>query len=350
MTKNRLSDKLLIAGLITCFLGLSSCSSTYKTLVIETARPALHMLPYDINSLTLMDRSITDQFRNFNEDSLQQYFFNKGFIYSGVVLDSTAADTTLKVLGELLFESGRYDVVIPEERFLERNKEFNKLEENLSRDEVASICEQFNTDALLVIERYINNLMTTYTVYNEHPGDLPYATASIDSKYSVAVKIYSPKQGNLIRQFAVEDTIYWGNGAYSTQALFAKLPSVKGCLIQTGIQAALDIDALISPSWVKDSRIYFTLEKDDAIRISNFAAEQKWQEAYDYWLKYANTQQTSTKAKAEFNLALASEMLGNIDAAIDWATKSYYTKYMQQTKNYLLKLKKRQEALQKFIE
>ncbi|PTN09337.1 DUF6340 family protein [Mangrovibacterium marinum] len=338
----------LIFWLFALLLSFSSCTSSYKSLVIETAQPSTHLLPEDIHSLTLVNRSITADFQDFDKDSLQQFFFSRGFRYDSVVLDSLAADTTLKALGELLFESGRYDVVIPEQRFLERHKEFYLVPEKLDWTEVSALCEEFDTDALLVIERYFNKIMTDYKTFNDSNGDAAYASASIDSKYDVVVKIYDPVRQEIIRQLVVDDTISWRDGGYSTEKIFDQLPLIKECLIQTGVQAALELDDKLSPNWVKENRIFFVINDTDASQIALLAHDNKWQEAYDYWLQYAESAKTSVKSKAEFNLALASEMLGDIDLAIEWANKSYFTRYMQQTQNYLLTLKKRQEILARF--
>lgn len=325
----------------------SSCAAPYRSLTVETARPSTHLLPTNIRSLTLVNRAITNDFKNFNEDSLQQYFYNKGFKVSSVVLDSLAADTTLKALGQLLYESGRYDVVIPEARNLNRDLKFYLVPESLDWDEVASICQDFNTDALMVIERYYDKIITAYNVYAGFNGEPQYAFASIDSKYDAVVKVYDPAKREIIRQLVVDDTISWRDQDNSTKALFERLPSIKKCLIQSGIQVALDIDNHFSPAWVKDNRLYFLLADGDQTKIQNWADNNEWQQAYDYWNKFANNPKPALKSKAEFNLALAAEMLGDIDLAIDWANKSYHTRYMNQTNNYLLKLKKRQEVIKK---
>ncbi|MDP3433602.1 MAG: hypothetical protein Q8T04_11625, partial [Bacteroidota bacterium] len=60
-------------------LALASCKSYYTTLTIENARPAKEDLPVDIQSLTLMNRSMNNQFENYQEDSLQLYFYRQGF-------------------------------------------------------------------------------------------------------------------------------------------------------------------------------------------------------------------------------------------------------------------------------
>ena len=333
---------LIISGLF------ASCTVSYKTIVVETAKPSPDILPENINSLTLMNRSITGEFRNFDRDTLQRYFYSQNFNVNAVVLDSIAADTTLKVLGELLYESGRYDVVIPKDRNFARNLKFYKIPEELDWNEVKLICDEFNTDALLVIERYYNKLSTNYEV---HPAAMEYGkyvSGSIDSKYDAVVKIYDPLAEKIVRQVITADTISWYDTDVSTKGLFAKLPDIKECLIQTGIRVALDMDSKLSPEWVQENRGFFVIENNDMANVDRFITNDDWQAAYDYWLPYTRSSKKTIKSKAEFNLALASEMLGNMDEAIEWADKSYYTQYHAQTESYLYKLKNRKEIIQKF--
>lgn len=326
----------------------TSCATSYHTITIETARPSQALLPESINSLALMNRSISGEFRNFNPDSLQRYFFLQNFNLNTVVLDSMAADTTLKVLGDLLFESGRYDVVIPKNRNFARDLKFFRVPEELDWDEVSQICEEFQTDALLVMERYYNKIITHYRIHPETMENQEYHSAAIDSKYDAVVKIYDPVKKEISRQIVVSDTISWFDSDLTVKSLFAKLPPVKQCLIQTGIQVALDLDSRLSPAWVTEKRGYFLIEKNDLSKVSGWIEQNDWQSAYDYWLTFADSEKKSVKGKAQFNLALACEMLGRIDDSIGWANESYRTEYRIQTEQYLYKLGKRRDALKEF--
>lgn len=337
----------MIGGMIALTVAMLSCSAPYQNLTIETARPSQALLPAGINSLTLMNRSISDEFRNFNKDSLQSYFYARGFNANTIVLDSLAADTTLKVLGDLLYSSGRYDVVIPRERNFARDLKFFKIPEELDWNEVKSICEEYRTDALLVMERYYNKLITKSNVQPIEENQNLYS-ALIDSKYDAVVKVYDPYRQKVVRQIVVGDTISWTDSQLSVKELFASLPSVRECLIQTGVQVALDLDSRLSPVWVREKRGFFRIEKGDAARLSRWVSENDWQSAYDYWLPYTRSAKKALRSKAQYNLALASEMLGRIDEAIRRANDSYKTQYHTQTEQYLYKLGKRKEILRQF--
>ena len=334
--------------IVVVLIGFSSCTSSYKSIYIETARPSESMLPDDILSLTLMNRSITHDFKNYNEDTLQQYVYNKGFNIQNIILDSIAADTSLIVLGELLYESGRYDVVIPKDHSIYRGLKFYKIPNSLEWNFVKNICELYDTDALLVIERYLNRITTDYSFFTDYYVDQYIHEASIDSKYDAVVKVYDPRKEEIVKQLIISDTIYWFNDDFTQKKLFSSLPSIKEVLIQTGIKFALDVDSKLSPSWVNEQRGYFKMNNKADTAVTNFIDRADWFSAYGYWKKFSESSNKNIRSKAAYNLALASEMQGNIEKAIEWATKSYKTQYRIQTENYLRRLGERRKKLEKF--
>lgn len=321
-----------------------SCKGYYATLTIENAQPAKDELPPDIRSITLMNRSMSDQFRDYQEDSLQMYFYRKGFQASVIALDSTVADTTVKALSQLMFESGRYDVVVPVEPNIERNLSYGIFPDMLSSEYVSQICSQYQTDALMVLESFTMKVMTDYSQERSADGGR-YLYASLDLAYHAGFRIYQPGTKNLTREITVNDTIYWESADYSQERLFGKLPSVKQALINAGIKIALDTDSKISPSWTPENRGYFLFQRQGD-RGQQLMNENKYDEAAKFWAEMAQLTNKKTRSKAEFNLALASELNGDIDKAIEWGVKSFYSHYRHQTENYLKKLKTRQETLQ----
>lgn len=321
-------------------LAFASCKSYYTTLTIENARPAKEDLPSDIQSLTLMNRSMNNQFENYQEDSLQLYFYRQGFQLSKIVLDSTASDTTIRALAELLFESGRYDVVVPVERNFKRDLTYEILPDTLSNLLVSQICNQYNTDALLVLERFSAKVMTDFSS-EKHMDATTGANysyyASQDLKYNAFFRIYKPGAKTLVKEFELIDTIYWESADYTQLRLFGKLPSIKQALTNAGIKIALDVDSKLSPTWFAEKRGYFVfdLKNDKGQQLMN---ENRVAEAKAFWLEKAQSTNKKIRSRAEYNLALASELDGNIDQAIEWGLKSFYSNYQYQTELYLKKL------------
>jgi hypothetical protein len=330
-------------------IALVSCKSNFAIITIENMQHAKEELSPDIQSITLMNRSMNNQFRNYNEDSLQMYFYRKGYKLSNIVLDSTAADTTLKALAKLMFESGRYDMVIPLQRNLKRNPSYEMLPDTLRPDQVREICTNFNTDALMVLERFVTKVMALYS--EERPfyaikGNEGSFNATLDLKYSAFFRIYKPGAKTLVKEIELNDTIYWESADYTQEGLFSMLPSVKQALINVGIKVALDVDSKLSPTWIPEKRGYFLFEKkDDQGQL--FMDENKYDEAGKYWDEMAKSDNKKIRTKAEYNLALINELNGDIDKAIEYGLKSFYSHYRFQTETYLKKLEARKKLLQK---
>ena len=75
--------------------------------------------------------------------------------------------------------------------------------------------------------------------------------------------------------------------------------------------------------------------------------ENKYDEAGRYWNEMALSRNKKTRSKAEYNLALISELNGDLYKAIEFGLKSFYSYYRFQTQIYLKKLEARKLALQK---
>jgi len=124
--------------------------------------------------------------------------------------------------------------------------------------------------------------------------------------------------------------------------MLSKLPGIKQALFNTAIKIALDVDGKISPFWVSEKRGYFlfNLKNDRGQQLIN---ENKTAEARAFWLEKAKSTKKKIKSRAEYNLALASELEGNIDQAIEWGLKSFHTLYDYRTEVYLKKLRAAKE-------
>lgn len=329
-----------------CAAGIYSCKSYYVVLPIENARPAPEELPADIQSITLMNRSMNNQFENYRTDSLQLYFFRNNYQLSKIILDSLAADTTIKALAELMFESGRYDVVIPLERNIQRNESYEVLPEALSDELVKKYCADYKTNALMVMERFSTKAMADYSVekyMNPTTGTSKIYNATLDLKYHSFFRIYKPGHPEWTKEISLTDTIFWESMEYSQQELFNRLPSTKQALISAGIKIALDVDNKLSPDWEQEKRGFFLITAKNDLG-QQLISENKLDEAADYWSEMAQSKNKKIRSKAEYNLALISELNGDIDQAISWGLKSFYSYYRNQTEAYLKKLKAKKET------
>lgn len=321
-----------------------------KKFVVEVPQTPKIKLSDSIQSFTIMNRSINSEFQNFDENKLQVEFYRKNFNTNMILLDSTVADTTIKALGEMLYESLRYDIVIPVNRNIYRLSTYTETPIPLDWEYVQLICETYNTDALLVLENFAVRTVTNYKTGHEYndPSEAKYHYTSMDFYSRTHWRIYYPESKKIIVDVAINpDTLYWDNYDYNIKELFKGLPSIKEAAKTTGINAALQFANLIAPSWYSAERYYY-ITKNEQIDLSiKLAANGDWSGALENWLKYTQTGNRSDQSKIMLNIALAYEMTGDLTSAIEWAEKSRRYYYREVVNNYMKELIKRHQILNK---
>lgn len=329
-------------------LAATSVFAQLKKFTVEVPTPPAFKIPDSIQSFTIMNRSMTSEFQNYDEKNLQVDFYKKNFNTNYVLLDSMAADTTIKVLGDLLFNSQRFDIVIPVNRNIYRLLPYTQTPQPLDWDYVALICETYNTDALVVLENFALRTVTNYKTGEEWDGftRYKYHFASMDFYSMAHWRIYEPdSQKILVDAIMNQDTLYWDAYDFDLKELFKQIPTVKGAGTETAIKIALDFSDVIAPKWERAVRYYYILKNKQIDQSVELAADGKWAEALENWLKFTEKGNRSNQSKLMLNIALAYEMTGNIEDAILWAKKSQQLYYREVTNHYLKELLKRQAIL-----
>ena len=331
---------------ILLIFSLFSCVST-KPLFIEIPQKSKNDLPEEIQSLLIVSRVVDESYSNLESDSLQRIFYKQSFNLDTVVKDKQMVDTLLQALGELLYESGRYDIVIPENRHLDFSQT-SLITREMSWEEVSQLCETFNTDAVLSIDYLKTKVYTSYKKESEYDfrseAFINFVQANMKIAYDGLVRIYYPLEKKISYRNFLRDTIYWEDADYTVDRLFTRFSSVKTALTETGIAIALDVSGEISPAWRNEKRTYFASGNAELKKAEELIAKNDWDSARILWQNIAeNTNSKSLKSKAEYNVALAYEMLGDLDSSVEWIIKSYKTMYRTNTVNYMETLQRRQK-------
>jgi len=347
--KNTRRMKKLYSLILILLIALSS-SAQLKKFKVEIPNTPKIKISDSIQSFTILNRSLTPEFSNYNEDSLQIKFYKQNFKVNSMILDSTASDTTIKALGDILFDSERFDVVIPVDRDIYRLLPFIQTPEPLTWDYVESICTQFKTDALIVLENIAMHTTTNYETRREilsYDNEKSYF-ASIDFYSRSHWRIYYPKTKQIILDYKLNtDTLYWESYERDLRTTFRNLPSIKSAASETGIRNALDFGKLIAPNWVEETRYYYVFEDTNIDKSVQLAADGDWNGAQDNWELYVGKGSSFKRSRIMLNLALAAEMTGDLEQAIEWAKKSQEVYYREVTNHYLKTLLKRQSKLKK---
>jgi len=317
---------------------------------IEVANLPENKIPDQIQTLLLLNGALTTDFANYNPDSLEDYFVKESLVIANSLLDSTAADTALTSLGNALFASGRFDVVIPVARNIDNSGLNAQVRRRLSPEEIKLLCRQYGADAILILNKFSQHIKSGLKILGnldaDQMGSSPaFFECSIDLGYEAEWFLLDAADRNLDQLYKQKDTISWFAGHSNAQTMYESLPSIKETLISGGIEMGESLAKKIAPVWKEEMRVYFITGNKEADAAIPFIQKNQWAEAHDIFEQNSNTTSSSVRSRVEFNLALTEEMLGNFDKAIEWCTKSYQSKYHKETERYLLILKNRSERI-----
>ncbi|MDD4108739.1 MAG: DUF6340 family protein [Prolixibacteraceae bacterium] len=343
-----ITKKLSFALIIIAATTSLSCVST-RSLLIDIPQSPSKVLPQSIQSLAIVTQVIDEDSEDISADSLQNIFFKNRFNLDTIIVDRQMADTTMKALGELLYESGRYDFVIPVNRFLKQGKEVSP-NYILPWEEVNRITESFNTDAVLSLDYLKTRIITSYkneAYYDPYQnGFYSAAKAEMLITYNALFRVYDPEKKSIILNETIKDTLLWEDADISARSLFGRFTPVKQALSEAGISIALDLSDKIAVRWNTVTRWYFhkgnSAISDASLLVKNGETENALIILSD---ALKDTKSKSLKSKMQLNIAVCYEILGDIDQAISMALESYNTQYRTLTYDYLEILKRRKSKL-----
>jgi hypothetical protein len=101
------------------------------------------------------------------------------------------------------------------------------------------------------------------------------------------------------------------------------LPSKRNCINDAGRFAGEMFAVRISPNWVWVTRFYYTKENEEFKTAKQYVKLNDWKGAAKIWQKYTTSLDPKIAGRACHNMALAAEMEGELQVALEWANKAY---------------------------
>jgi hypothetical protein len=140
----------------------------------------------------------------------------------------------------------------------------------------------------------------------------------------VCWNVYDLKKVKFERTLQKLDTIQWTEPVYGLKEAKRKLPPRKDAVFNAAdIEGSRFVEFLV-PHWIEVDRMYYPLGNKELKKTDELIKQNQWIEAAKIWKKNTINKNKNITAKSMFNMALACEMNGDMDAAMDWAIKSFY--------------------------
>lgn len=283
-------------------LNLTSCliTDSARTTQIEIMKPGVFNLPDEINTAAIINRvsyqldSVPFQYLNVTKmeiDTLVKYrtlsnncvdaltgFFEKEGYFGKVKNYRDSLD--------LIYFSNETDITTPEELF-----------------------QKTKSDICIFLDRFNFNVVAMYGF-----NDVVANGASLS--WGIAIKT-----DTLSYLYNQMDTLIYE--ATDFQLNFSNHAKLNLLATNSAEYLGRSFGSKIIPTWLTVERLYYKSHNQNMLLAEKYALNNEWLKAAEIWNKQTKNKNPKMAAKASYNMALACEMEGKLDAAIDWLVQSY---------------------------
>lgn len=300
-----------------------SCSSTNR-LTMRVTQPAQIFIAPDVYRIGIINRSVASE-KNKTLDKI-----DKILSLEGLNLDKEGAEHAIIGLSDELGLGNRFEQV----KIIEGQQEFEKglgvFPSALSWESIEKLCKENDVDVIFSLEFYDTDTAVNYEMAIVNiPNNLGIKVAvpghriELNTVIKNGWRVYNPVGRVIVDEFIANDfVVSRGEGINPVKALEAIIGRKEAVM---GISSSLGINygRFTKPERIRVARDYFVRGTDNFKIAKRRAQTGDWEGAAELWQSELNNRKVKVAGRAYYNMAISNEINGNLDRAIELASKSY---------------------------
>lgn len=308
------TQKHIIISLAVVSIILTSCTSMLYT-SLDVLRPAKVAFAPEASNLLIVNNTVTQPADQGHRTLLINAEPKNVVMEADSVAIFTIGALTEEIETKDFFLSVR---LIPNS--INPSTDFAGIQ-YLSREKVKELCLDNHSNTILALNKVkVNDDLSEYYLADagSYLGTLEFR---IETSWSIH---YLSREEITTVQF--KDTVYWESESYARRRALSDLPNRRDAMIDAALYAGhKSIDRFV-PYWEKVDRYFFNPRNKLMRQGMDSVYVKNWPSAIQIWEKAMNKSSSGwIKAQAANNIAIAYEIMGNIDKALEYATQSYYS-------------------------
>ena len=319
----------------------SSCAST-NSLRLTVNQPAPVTLTNSIKKIAIINRTEISKKNEVIE------VVDKIFSLEGKELDKEGSVSGVTELREAFLKHNRFSEVILQENRILNNAGPGIFPSPILWDDVTKLCNMLNVDAVFVLELFDTDSKIAYST-NPVTKNTPLGkvsvlehTAHMATQVKMGWRLYDPLARDILDEYPYQTTLnFYGKGVNPATAA-AALISRKDAVKQAARQAADEYALRIFPYSLRVTRNYYVKGTDNFKIAKRKAQTGNWDGAAVHWNQEVNNPDVKIAGRACYNMAIISEINGDLNGALQWAQKAYEQYSNKPALGYLKILKNRQ--------
>ncbi len=309
--------------ILASWLSLLALTACMPKVQVEVLQPAAVTFPADIRTLAVLDRSAP---ANFGQTVLGAL---EGVLTGEAILgDREGASRAMEGLTTTLRASPRFEAAVPV--LTKEQSETDIFDKELSWRAAERIARKANAEAVVALEAFDSDSAVTMSTDTEtvtENGQSKEKTIHIahrETRVLTAWRVYDVQNKLIIDDF--RDHAYtrsWDARGDSPALAVANLPTQVFTIEQVGAEAGVAYGRRIAPSYIFVMRSFYSKGSPRIEEAKAHVRSGDWEGAQQLWLKVIENQtDPKIRGRAYFNLALASEIEGDLAQALEYAKKA----------------------------
>ncbi len=288
---------------------------------LTLVRPSAIMLPDHIKTVALIDRSIQEE---SPQSKLEQVVTGEMFRQ-----DEQAVIKITDGFIEACSGTQRYQTVRTAEKY-KSNGTKNTFPAPLEWNIIDEICKRHQSDAVLAIEIFDTDfILTNSPVKIETANDKGVVIPRIEIKatgvavINFGIRLYDAANRVILDEYQTTHRLNFDAQAPTLQAALNQILDKTEAINRASYDAGFIYGERISPTYYQVTRYFFDKPKKELGAGVRYSEVADWKGAINAWMKVVEKGDRKDAGRAAFNIAVAYEVLGDLEQAKSWAARSH---------------------------
>ncbi len=310
-------------GMLCLLLLLVSCSATNR-LTMGAVEPAPVYLSPEIQTIGILNRSMASEAHE-GIDKIDRILSAEG-----MQLDAKGARAAVDALKHELGADDRFEAVVLIDSVTLERKGLGVFPATMDWDYVKELCDTYGVDVLFALEFYDTETQPSYQLTTRQlPNsfgikvNVPYHRVTLNTLIKNGWRIYDPGQKIILDEFASQlpvSAVGEGlNPVKAIEAVVGREEAVKEQSKYLGNRYAWRT----RPVRKRIARDYFVRGTQNFEIAKRRAQTGDWDGAARLWEQELDHPSRKVAGRACYNMAIINEINGDLEKAIEWASRSY---------------------------
>lgn len=298
---------------------LSSCVSVQQV-QIEVLKPSTVKLRPVVRKVGLVNITSGQHYTHYSKEK------RKNLGSAQDTLKQRLVDYCIMSFYDLAVKSGRFDSIM-----------LIQIDNDLKLADAKDLAVQYKLDGLIVLSHISLNVdRSLYRVYPYQRIIEPDHEDMISEmlvSFKAIWRLYDLGQHEFSDNIVYDYDKSWRGEGKSKREALASLPAEPSLAENLFYSAGIYAANKMIPSWVPEVRSFYVNSNNDFLLAAEKVQEKDWNAARELWGKYETSDNRFLARQALYNLALAKEIEGELEAAESLSKAVYrdYNDYMAKT-------------------